>query len=286
MNEIANQLINSFSIYSVVDILIMTLIIYKVLGFIRESRAEQLVKGIVLIVVAAFLAEIFNLFTLNWLLNEAMTIGILALIVLFQPELRRGLANMGNNKLVSSNFKTLGEIEENKLIKSLIHAIDNLSVERTGALIVIEKETSLEDIAASGTIINSEVSSQLLENLFYCGSPLHDGAIIIRGDKILCAGCVLPLTENTELPQSLGTRHRAAIGISENSDGIAIVVSEETGIISVAENGKLSRFTNSKKVEEILEALYKSPEPKFNFKLRGKRKGDSKKKEGEENVQK
>lgn len=240
----------------VLDILIVAFLIYKILGFIRETRAEQLIKGLLVLVVATFTSDLFNLHTLNWILKGTMTLGVVALVVVFQPELRRGLEYLGRTKLVKPGFGQMDKEKAKHVTTEFIRAISNFSKDRVGALIVLERETALTDMTESGTIIDAEISAELLGNLFYEGSPLHDGAVIIRGDRIFAAGCVLPLSQNKTIGKELGTRHRAGIGITEHSDAVTLVVSEETGIISMAVNGKLSRFLDTKTVEKTLLNLY------------------------------
>ncbi len=256
MKELIDQIANAFSIATIFDIAIMALIIYKILGFIRESRAEQLVKGLILIVLIATLSEWLDLYTIHWIFGEAMTIGILALVILFQPELRRGLEQVGRANIVASSIKNLADVNGEKTVEEIAKAINRFSADKTGALIVIERTTALDDIANGGTILNARLSSDLLGNIFYSGTPLHDGAVIIRGDTILAAGCVLPLTQNQNLPTELGTRHRAGIGISENSDCVAIMVSEETGIISIAKEGVITREIEEKTLVNILNEVF------------------------------
>lgn len=185
-----------------------------------------------------------------------MTLGVIALVIVFQPELRRGLEYVGRSKLVKAPFGQLDKEKAKTITASFIRAVDNFSTNKVGALIILERETSLTDIAETGTLLNADISAELLGNLFYEGSPLHDGAVIVRGDKIFAAGCVLPLTQNKNLSKELGTRHRAGIGITENSDAITLIVSEETGIISIAVDGKLSRFLDIKTVEKTLLNLF------------------------------
>ena len=181
--------------------------------------------------------------------------GVLALVILFQPELRRGLEHMGRGSFLSSRLKTSKD-KTKEVIDEIVDAVSSFSSNKTGALIVIERDVSLGDVADNSVILNAEVTQELLGNIFYKGSPLHDGAVIIRDDKIFAAGCVLPLTSRLDLGKELGTRHRAALGITENSDAVTIVVSEENGIISVARGGKLSRFLDSKELEKMLLSLY------------------------------
>ncbi len=255
MQEFFRNVFSDIGINDIVDILIVAFIVYKIIGFIQETRAAQLVKGLLLLVLATFLSDKLNLYTLNWMLSGVLTLGVLALVVVFQPELRRALEYFGRRKFTSS----FGKVDKNKaknVSTEITRAIDSFSNNKTGVLIVIEKQTALSDIAESGTVLDAAISAELLGNIFYEGSPLHDGAVIIRGTRIFAAGCVLPLTANKMISKELGTRHRAGIGITENSDSVAIIVSEETGIISIAKDGKLVRFLDVKTVEKTLLGIY------------------------------
>lgn len=256
MQEYLSNLLSGVNFTDAIDILIVAFVIYKVLGFIRESRAEQLVQGLLLLVAATFLSGVLHLYTLNWILKTTMTLGILALVILFQPELRRGLEQMGRSKLVKPYLGQMDKDKAKAVTNEFVEAIDYLSSKKTGALIVIEMETSLLDVCETGTVINADINEEMIKTIFYDGSPLHDGAVIVRAGKLYAAGCVLPLTENKDLPQELGTRHRAGIGVTEKSDAIAIMVSEETGIISMAKDGKLERYLETKKIEKMLLSLY------------------------------
>ena len=256
MSDFFDNIVSSIGIFDILDIAVVAFIIYKILGFIQETRAQQLVKGLLVLLVVFFLSDVLHLYTLNWLLKTFMNIGIIALVVIFQPELRRGLEYVGRNKIVKAPFGQVDKAKAKQITDEFVKALTSFSETRTGALIVIEKEVSLTDIAETGTEINGDISAQLLGNIFYEGAPLHDGAVIIRGDKVYAAGCVLPLTENKELNKDLGTRHRAGIGITENSDAITLIVSEETGVISYAVSGKLTRFLDAKMVEKLLLNLY------------------------------
>lgn len=256
MSDFFNNIVSSIGIFDILDIAVVAFIIYKILGFIQETRAQQLVKGLLVLLVVFFLSDVLHLYTLNWLLKTFMSIGIIALVVIFQPELRRGLEYVGRNKIVKAPFGQVDKAKAKQITDEFVKALTGFSETRTGALIVIEKEVSLTDIAETGTEINGDISAQLLGNIFYEGAPLHDGAVIIRGDKVYAAGCVLPLTENKDLNKDLGTRHRAGIGITENSDAITLIVSEETGVISYAVSGKLTRFLDAKMVEKLLLNLY------------------------------
>ena len=255
MEHFFENIVSGIGITDILDILIVTFIIYKLLDFIRETRAEQLAKGLLALVIITVLSEVLQLYTLHWILSGVMTVGLIAIVVIFQPELRRGLEYLGRSKL--SNVLTEVDKDEAKhMVGQLVEAVDTMSSSRTGALIVIEREISLNDIAETGTVIDAAVSAQLIGNIFYEGAPLHDGALIIRGDRLYAAGCVLPLTQNKDLNKELGTRHKAGIGITENSDALVIIVSEETGIISTAQNGKLTRFLDAKNIEKMLYSIY------------------------------
>lgn len=258
MSEIFDNIISGVGITDVIDVAIVAFVVYKVLGFIRETRALQLVKGLLILVVITFLSDKFNLYTLNWILRNTMTLGVIALVIVFQPELRRALEYVGRSKFITPQFAQMDKERVKEITAAIIKAVDFFSSDKIGALIIMERETVLEDIVETGTRINAEISTELLGNIFYEGAPLHDGATIVRGDRIYAAGCVLPLTQSKTLSKDLGTRHRAGIGITENSDAIAIIVSEETGIISIAVDGKLSRFLDIKTVEKTLLNIYLS----------------------------
>ena len=253
------KVFSSISITDVIDILIVAIIIYKLLGFIRQTRAEQLVKGLFVLVVTTVLSEYLHFYTLHWILKNTMALGVVALVIIFQPELRRGLEHLGRGKIANLPFMGQQQFDKDKakeMTSQFVKAVDRFSRERCGALIILERQTSLNDIAETGTILNADITTELLGNIFYEGAPLHDGAVIIRGDKIYAAGCVLPLTQNKSLSKDLGTRHRAGIGITENSDAISLIVSEETGVISAAVDGNLTRFLDIKTVEKTLLNLF------------------------------
>lgn len=263
MVEFFQNVFVGFRLIDVLDIVIVAYLVYKILGFIQETRAQQLVRGLVVLGIVFFLSDFLKLYLLNWLLRNFVTMGLFALIVLFQPELRRGLEQLGRRNIVSGQFRSLDKENAIEVVKEIVAAVDDFSATRTGALIVFERETMLNDIIETGTIVDARISVRLLGNLFYEGSPLHDGAVIIRGDRIHAASCVLPLTEKKNIGRNLGTRHRASLGVSEVSDALVIVVSEETGVISVAENGNFRRFMDLKSVEKILLGVYMPQEVTF-----------------------
>ena len=255
VENVFKNIVSSVGITDVLDIAIITFLVYKLLGFIRETRAEQLAKGLLLLVVATVLSKWMHLYTLHWLLSGLISAGLVAIVVIFQPELRRALEYLGRSR-ITNIFGEVDKEEAKRIVGQFVEAVDSMSASRTGALIVVEREISLNDIVETGTVIDSQITAQMIGTIFYEGTPLHDGAVIVRGDKLYAAGCVLPLAQNKELNKELGTRHRAGIGITENSDALVIIVSEETGIISIAQNGKLTRFLDGKTIEKKLLNLY------------------------------
>ncbi|MFY0544161.1 diadenylate cyclase CdaA [Brevibacillus sp. H7] len=236
----------------VIDILLVTYLIYKLILLIRGTRAVQLLKGIMVIVVTWLLSKYFQLTTLHWLMSQAFTFGVLALVIIFQPELRRALEQLGRGRLFSRSHSIQDEETVRRIVHEVTKSITYMAKRRIGALIVIERDTGLNDYVETGIAINGRVSSELLINIFIPNTPLHDGAVIMRKDVILAAGCYLPLSENTSISKELGTRHRAAIGMSEVSDGLSIVVSEETGQVSFAANGEVTRNLTEEQLAEIL----------------------------------
>ena len=247
----------------IIDISIVSYVVYKLLLLIRETRAEQVLKGLTILLFATKLSEWLQLNTIYWILKNTATVGVIALLIVFQPELRKALEQIGRGRI----FDRLTFIQEDKdplfFINEIARAVQDMARAKIGALIVIERKTGISDVIETGVKIDGELSGSLLENIFVPNTPLHDGAVIVRGYRIAAAGCFLPLTENGNINKQLGTRHRAALGISENSDAIAIVVSEETGVISIAHNGKLTRYLDSKGLKEILKKGYvKEKEPR------------------------
>lgn len=243
-----NQIIYAVShirVFDILDILIIAYIIYKAISFLRESRAGQLVKGIIVLFLMYVIANWWNLATVQWMLSKVMNSVLVAAVVIFQPELRRILENVGKTKFSRDRFFDDGESVLSESIDRISKAAGFMSDKKIGALIVFERTTQLGEIANTGTHIDASVTVSIVNNIFFPKSPLHDGAMIIREGRILAAGCILPLTQNDLLNSQLGTRHRAAIGMSENSDAVVLVVSEETGVISIAVGGKITRNYNS-----------------------------------------
>ena len=258
--DTALSVISGVRILDIVDIAIVAFAIYKTMQFISQTRARQLVKGLLFLIVIMLLSSIFKLYTVHFILYNGLNYGLMAIVIIFYPELRRALEYLGRGKLFSKLFIS-GDKDKNEvkgMISQICSAVDYFSSNKVGALIVIEREIALGDIAGTGTVVDADVSAALLETIFYEGSALHDGAVLVRADRVYAAGCVLPLTQSKNLEKTLGTRHRAGIGITEVSDALVIIVSEETGIISSASEGKLSRFLDVRSVEKQLYSAYLS----------------------------
>lgn len=250
---IGNQL-GSVGITDIIDIIIVAILFYYSFIFIRERRAGKVASGLLLILGILFISEIAGLYTLNFILSNIFQVGLIALIIVFQPELRSALEKIGSSSFARMN-KRFDTTANNTLQRSIIEvcsSVESLSQNKTGALIVFERQTKLGDVVKTGTVIDALPSYYLINNIFHDKAPLHDGAIIIRDSRLLAAGCFLPLSSNGDLVKSLGTRHRAGLGMSENSDAIVVIVSEETGIVSVAADGVLKRGFSRKTLEEYL----------------------------------
>lgn len=244
----------TIKITDILDILIMAFIFYKLLTLIKSSRAANLLKGVFIFLAILWLSAVLNFHGISYLMSRMVEWGVLALIILFQPEIRRILEQMGSRKL---NF--LGLFSHGEAITTMEHTIgqtvvacSEMSKSRTGALIVFERELLLDDMVRSGTVLDASVSSELLKNIFFVKAPMHDGAVIVRQGRLLGAGCMLPLSKNVNLSRDLGMRHRAGIGMSENSDAVVVIVSEETGAISVAIGGMLKRHLVPETLENLL----------------------------------
>ena len=251
IQEIIQQIIGMrWSDY--LDIIIVAYLLYKVLPLIRTTGTARVAKAVFAIVVIAALTDLLNLYTLNFILNQFLQIGLIALVVLFQPELRRMLDHIGSMKIQKFFGVEKQDSELAPVISQTVMACEIMSREKVGALIVFERDNSLEEYFKTGTRIDGQVSEQLLRNVFFKNSPLHDGASVIRNGRLMVAGCVLPLSTNPNLSKDLGTRHHAAVGVSEASDAVVVVVSEETGTISVAVGGMLKRHLAPQTLERLL----------------------------------
>lgn len=287
------NLILSLRFWDVLDILVIAYLVYRLLLLVRRTNTSRLLKGVLLILLALWLSS-GRLRALNYLLSHIVDIGILALLILFQPEIRRVLEQMGSSRWNVLEFFARPQVDRQSLeqaISQTVAACGDMSRSRTGALIVFERHIQLDEVLRSGTKLDAEVSSELLKNIFFVKAPMHDGAVIIRQGRVLGAGCMLPLSRNVNLSRDLGMRHRAGIGASEHSDAVVAIVSEETGSISVATGGMLKRHLAPETLERLLrnELLPQSDEndkPKFNplniiFKSRRGEKADVEKSKGQ-----
>ena len=247
-----------FRVLDLIDVLLVTVLIYQLIKLTRKTRASQVLKGVGLFVVFAGVCELIGLTMISWVLETFLSLGAVLLVVLFQPELRKAFERFGRGKI----FVPGASEEENlaPVVEELQRAILNMSKRKIGALIVFERKTGLRDVMESGIELNAQITSELVENIFFPKAPLHDGAMIVRKGMVAAAGCFLPISDNKSLPSELGTRHRAALGISEVSDCVVIIVSEETGAISRAEEGVLTRSLDLKTLRATLEDLFVSAE--------------------------
>lgn len=255
--------LSNFRIFDLIDIAIVAFIIYKVIEFFKETRAGQLAKGIALVFFAYLIANWFELLTVKWLILRLTDSLLVLAVIIFHPEIRRLLEKMGHSRItkLGRGAADLQYAEQVERIGEICKAVSNMQDKKIGALIVIERKTPLGEIVDTGTKVNADISSELIQNIFFPKSPLHDGGMVIRDNSIASAGCILPLTNNNELNSQLGTRHRAAIGMSESSDAAVIVVSEETGTISLAINGVITRGFNSVTLKDaLIKELYSNEE--------------------------
>ena len=247
-------------ISDVIEILLIAIVIYNLVTWIRDTKAWSLVKGLIILVFVWMAAEIFQFNAIRWIFINAINVGIIALIIIFQPELRRALEQLGRRNISFFNFDFSGEEKKfsDKTIQELVKATFDMAAVKTGALIVIEAKTSLGEYERTGIMLDAEISAGLLVNIFEHNTPLHDGAVIIRGDRITAATCILPVSDNMQLSKELGTRHRAGIGLSEVTDALVIIVSEETGKVSLARNGQLIRGVDEMYLKSKLTDMQKS----------------------------
>lgn len=250
--EEVNKLLGTVHLSDLIDILLVAYLVYRVLILIRTTSTARIAKAIVLVLIVAWLTELLKLHTINFIISKVLEIGILALVILFQPELRRAMEHVGSKNLrgILSPRRELRQIDQ--VIGQTVAACEIMSREKVGALIVFERSARLDEFFKTGTVLDARVSEQLLRNLFFPKASLHDGAVIIRNERVAAAGCVLPLTDNSHLSSDLGTRHRAGIGVSEVTDAVVVIVSEETGTISVAIGGMLKRHLAAQTLERLL----------------------------------
>jgi diadenylate cyclase len=246
------SLLEQFRWIDVLDILIVAFAIYQIVLALRGTRAFQMILGLALLYLASWISLRVGLITVNWALSNLLAVWLLLLIVLFQPELRRALASMGRR---GSLLRAFARYQEAHMIDEVVRAVGDLAAKKIGAIVVLERNVRLTDTVDAGTAVDAVVSRRLLESIFYPYSPLHDGAVIVGGDRIVAAGCFLPLSINPDLPRDLGTRHRAAVGATEETDALVIVVSEETGAISLVRGGEISRNLSPPELRQQLSVL-------------------------------
>jgi diadenylate cyclase len=246
----------NISIRNMIDIAIVYFLLFQGYMLIKNMRAKQLIKGIVLVLVITELSRLFELYALNSILSNTLQVGFIAVVILFQPELRRALEFIGRKSLFSISDLDKDDASAQKIIKEIATATSSLARQKIGALMIFELKTGLNEIIDTGVCLNSEISSGLLINIFIPNTPLHDGAVIIRNMRIAAAGCFLPLTDNNQLSKDIGTRHRAALGMTERSDAVGLIVSEETGYISYAIDGRLYRNVQIEELEKVLTKIF------------------------------
>jgi diadenylate cyclase len=246
------DILREIRVWDVIDILLVAFILYRVFLLIKGTRAVQMVVGLGILLLVLIFSRWANLYTMNWLVQSFMTQIVIVILVLFQPELRRALAHMGESPI----FSSLSPVESSKFLDEIVKAAVSLANRRIGALVVLERETDLRNIIEMGTEVDSKVSKELILSIFHPTSPLHDGAIIIQSGRVAAAGCFLPLTMSAAVSKDLGTRHRAAIGLTEETDGVVIVVSEERGTISLVLGGKINRDLDAVSLRRSLTKIF------------------------------
>ena len=249
-------------VWDIVDILIVAYIIYRILTFFRRTNASSVIKGIIFLLVIAWLSNIFKMYVVTYLLRQVLEMGVLVVIVLFQPELRKLIEQVGSSRINVIFRKRVRLENAEAVLQSVVSAAKAMAQSETGAIIVFEREVGLNDYAVTGTRIDADISSELIQSIFYHNSPLHDGALLIRDGRVLAAACMLPLSNNINLSRDLGMRHRAGVGISERSDAVVVIVSEQTGTISVAADGMLKRHLAHDTFEKLLRSEFMPEESK------------------------
>ncbi|MBQ8109986.1 MAG: diadenylate cyclase CdaA [Clostridia bacterium] len=245
--------------HNIVDVLILAVLIYHVIKLVMHTRSNSLLKGIAVVLATAGLSSLLRFNAVSWLLNQLISMGLVVVVILFQPEFRRGLDQLGRSSFMRRVFVTSKEREADQVerpVAEIVRAMNDMARKKIGALIVIERMTGLRDVIETGTTVDAEISAPLIENIFEPNTPLHDGAMIIQDRRINAAACILPLSEDPSISRDLGTRHRAAIGITETTDAVSLIVSEETGIISMAREGRLTRHLDARSLTILLTELF------------------------------
>lgn len=256
------------------DILILAVMIYEVMRLVIRTRASSVIKGVFVFLVLAWLANFLQLNVVSWVIGQFLSVGLIAAVILFQPELRSALEQIGRTSIIPAGGSA-STADGTRAVNELVQAMSNMSRKRIGALIVVERKTGLREFADTGVLVNADISAGLIENIFEPNTPLHDGATILRNGRILASACILQLTSNPDIDSDLGTRHRAAIGITETTDAVSFIVSEETGVISVAQGGKITRYLDVKTLTRMLTELLVSGNGKKRAGASGKNNAES-----------
>ena len=256
LRNVLRNVFNRPTVTDVIDIFIVAFLLYELLMLTRETRASAVLKGLATLLLTSWVSDLLGLTALNWLLQNVVNNGAVVLVILFQPELRKALEQIGSSALRDSSRFLNVNVDGMHIVREITASLLSMSRRRVGALIVFEQRIGLKDVIETGTALDSEISGALIENIFEPNTPLHDGAVIIRGTRIMSAGCILTLSEGKSISRELGTRHRAALGITEATDAITLIVSEETGIISMAREGRLTRHLDRAALEDVLTQMY------------------------------
>jgi len=270
--DVIKNSISQFEIKDLIDILLVAIVFYSILKVTSKTRAMQVLRGFGIMLIISRICALLRLEGITALLDYVINAGALVIVILFQPELRRALERVGQGRLFDLTDTTMEDAS--KCMENILKALLNLAKTHTGALVVFEQKTSLKDVTESGTLLNAGITSELLENIFFPNAPLHDGAVIIKGAKIIAAGCFLPLSDSRYIDKELGARHRAGLGISEISDSVTIIISEESGVISIAKDGVLTQNVDIKTLKGILEEIYEKKNIAKSLNLINKKKGD------------
>ena len=259
ISNMAWNIVHRPTVSDVLDVLLVSFLIYQLLKFTRGTRVSAVLKGLGILLLSTWITEVFRLRTINWILRWLVNAGAVLVVVLFQPELRRVLEEIGRTPTLKKMRGMEEDAGDDAVVTELTRAMLNMAKRKVGALVVIEQGTPLKEVWATGTLVDGRVSQPLIENIFEPNTPLHDGAVIVRGNRVEAAGCVLPLSEGAGISRELGMRHRAALGVSEASDAVALIISEETGIISMARGGKLTRHMDERALTALLQSIYDAP---------------------------
>ncbi len=253
-----SNLFQSPDLRNILDIFILAIVIYELIRLMIRTRSSAVIKGVGVLLLFAWFTNVLQLNVVSWVLQQVLNTGVVVLVILFQPELRKALEQLGRSSFINAPNASHAQINTGKVVSELVTAATDMSRKRIGALIVFERKTGLREFADTGTQVNADITAPLIENIFEPNTPLHDGAMLVRDGRILAAACILQLSNDPDISRELGTRHRAAIGITETTDAVALVVSEETGVISIAREGRISRYIDAKTLAQILSELFEN----------------------------